>query len=81
MHLIDVAVPEFIASPPPEGTHPVELPDQCIVENEVISSDSEQGEETIRVLEVINLEEDFEVFDRSNPVESPITSLRPLPSA
>ena len=81
LHLIDIAVPGFITSPPPKGTHLVELLDQRTVEEEVISSDLEQGEETIRVLEVVDSEEDFEVFDRSNLAESPITSPRPLLSA
>ena len=34
----------------------------------------------VRVFEVIDLEEDFEVFDRPDPIESSDTTPRPLPS-
>lgn len=63
LHLIDIAILGFITGPPPEGTHRVELLNQHTVEEEVISLDSEQEEETIQVLEVVDLEEDFKVFD------------------
>jgi len=48
----------------------------------VISFDSTQEEEVVRVFEVVDSEEeDFEVFDRLDPVDSPTTSPRHLPSA
>lgn len=41
----------------------------------MISFDSTQEEEVVRVFEVVDSEEeDFEVFDRLDPVDSPTTS-------
>lgn len=81
LHSIEIEVPGFIIDPPPEGTHQVELPNQPTIEEKVIFSDSTQEEEAVRVFEVIYLEEEFEVFDRPDLVESSITTPRPLPSA
>ena len=74
-------MPGFVTGPPLEGTHQVELPDQYTVEEEVVFLDSEQGEETIWVLEVVDSKEDFEVFDRPNIAESLNLSPRSLPFA
>ena len=48
----------------------------------MISLDSTQEEEDVRVFEMLDSkEEDFEVFDRPYPIESQCTISRPLPSA
>ena len=48
----------------------------------MISLDSTQEEEAVRVFEMVDSEEeDFEVFDQPYPTESPCTISRPLPSA
>ena len=65
--LIDVAVPGFLTGPPLKGTQNVELTDHQIAkilqaEEEVILLDEKQ-EETVREPEVVDLEEDFSVFD------------------
>ena len=47
----------------------------------MISSDSTQEEEAVRVFEVVHSEEeDFEVYNQPNPVDSPTISLQHLPS-
>ena len=65
--LIDVVVPEFLTGPPLKGTQNVELTDHQIAkilqaEEEVILLDEKQ-EEIVREPEVVDLEEDFSVFD------------------
>jgi len=65
---------------PPKGTHQAKLPDQRATEEEVISSDSTQEEEAVRVFEVVDSkQEDFEVFDQLDPAESqaPLPGLYP----
>ena len=47
----------------------------------MISSDSVQEEEIVRVFEVVDLEKDFEVFDWPDLAESPNLNPRLLPSA
>jgi len=72
----------FLTGPSPEGTRQVELPNQrAVVKEKVISLDSTREEEADRVFEVVDLEEeDFEVFDRPGPTESPGTTSKPYPS-
>ena len=77
---INVAVLVFLVSPPPKGTHQVELPTQCITEEEVISLHLTLKEKTVKVIKVLDSEEDFEVFDQPNPTESPGAIFRHLPS-
>lgn len=50
----------FLTDLPPEGTHQAELPIQHIVKEEMTPVPKE---ERVRVIEVVDLEEDFEVFD------------------
>ena len=38
LHQINIAVPGFLTSPPPKGTHLIELPSQCSTEEEATSS-------------------------------------------
>ena len=77
LHQINVAIPRFLTSPPSEGTLQVELPTQCIAEEETTLA---QDEETVKVIEVVDSEEDFEVFDRPYPTESPGTTSGSLPT-
>ena len=78
---INITVPRFLASPPPEGTHQVELPTQSVTKEEATSSHLALEEETVRVIEVLDSEEDFEVFDQPLPIKSPGATFRHLPSA
>ena len=77
---INIVVPGFLASPLLEGTHQVELPTQCITEEKATSSHLAPKEETVRVIEVLNSEEDFEVFDQPFLTESPRATFSHLPS-
>ena len=38
-------------------------------------------EETVKIIEVVDSKEDFEVFDQPDSIESPSTNSRSLPSA
>ena len=78
---INITVPRFLTSPPPEGTHQVELPTQSVTKEEATSSHLALEEETVRVIEVLDSEEDFEVFDQPLPIKSPGATFRHLPSA
>ena len=85
MLLIDVAVLGFLTNLPPKGTHNVNLIDHQIakilqVEEEVISLDEEQ-EEHVREPKFVDLEKDFNVFDRPEFVESSSTNSRRQPTA
>ena len=60
---INIAVPGFLTSPPPKGTHQVELPTQSVIKEEATFSHSALEEETIRAIDVLDSKEDFEVFD------------------
>ena len=60
---INIVVPEFLGSPPPEGTQQVELPTQRVTREEAISSHPASKEETFRVIEVTDFEKDFKVFN------------------
>nr|POF00146.1 hypothetical protein CFP56_19102 [Quercus suber]POF09861.1 hypothetical protein CFP56_74020 [Quercus suber] len=57
---INIAIPVFLASLPPKVTHQVELPTQSVTKEEATSSHSTPDEEIVRVIEVLNFEEDFE---------------------
>ena len=59
--MINVAVLGFIAGPPLEGTQHIDLTNQQTANEEVILPDSKK-EEFVRELEVVDLEEDFDVF-------------------
>lgn len=78
---IHVVVPAFLTSPPPEGSHHAVLPVHHIVEDKATSPSSSQEEETIKIIEMVDSEGDFEVFDRTDPIDSPSTTSRPLPFA
>ena len=60
---INIAIPDFFASTPLEGTQLVELPFQHSAEEEATSSHPVL-EETAKVVEVLDSDEDFEVFDQ-----------------
>lgn len=64
--LIDIVVPGFIAGSLPKGTQHIYLTNLQAAEEELIPLDFEQEkqEETVRVLEAVDLEEDFNVFSR-----------------
>ena len=63
MHQINIAVLDFLGGPPPEGTQQVELSTQQVPGEEATSSDPALDEEVTKVIEVVDSEEDFEVFD------------------
>ena len=76
---IDIAVPRFLVGPPPKGTQDVVLTAQQVAEiiqakEEVISSDEVQQEHA-RELVIIDLKEDFKVFDQPNLAEYSEASL------
>ena len=71
----------FLASPPPEGTQQVELPIQLFTKEEATSSHPSPEEETIRIIEVVDFEEESEVFDQPLPTESLHATFFHLPSA
>ena len=81
LHQINIVVPGFLGGPPPVGTQPVELPTQRVSREEATSLYPAPEEEVTKVIEVVDSEEDFKVFDRSSPMESPHTSLSYLPFA
>ena len=81
MQQINIAVPRFLASPPLEGTEQVELPIQRVTKKEATSSHPTPEEEMTRIIEVVDSEEDFEVFDQPLPTESPRATFSHLPSA
>ena len=78
--MINVAVLGFIAGPPLEGTQHIDLTNQQTANEEVILPNSEK-EEFVRELEVVDLEEDFDVFSRPKFAESSSVSSRHLFSA
>lgn len=64
--LIDIVVLGFIAGSLRKGTQHIYLTNLQAAEEELIPLDFEQEkqEETVRVLEAVDLEEDFNVFSR-----------------
>ncbi|KAK9993813.1 hypothetical protein SO802_023516 [Lithocarpus litseifolius] len=72
--MINIAVPRFLVSPSPKGTQKIELPTQRVTGEEATSSHLTLEEETFRVSEVTDSEEDFEVLD-----QSPLPSLHTHP--
>ena len=60
---VNIVVPGFLVSTLPEGTQLVELPFQLSAEEEATSSHLVL-EETAKVVEVSDSEEEFEVFDQ-----------------
>lgn len=85
LHQINIAVPGFLNGPPPEGTHPVELPAQRASKEEAAPSSLAPEEEATKVIKVVDVGEDsykdFGVFDQSFPTESSPTTFSHLPSA
>ena len=60
---INITVPGFLVSPPPEDTQKIELPTQRVTGEEATSSHHALEEETFKLIEVTDFEEDFEVLD------------------
>ena len=78
LHQINVAIPGFLIGPPSEGIHPVALLVQHMAKEEATFSNSTQEGEVVKVIEVVDLEEGFKVFNRPYPIESPGNTSRPL---
>ena len=57
------------------------MPIQRVTKEEATSSHPAPEEETIRIIEVVDSEEDFKVFDQPFPTESLRASFSRLPSA
>ena len=74
-------MPRFLVSPPPKSTQKIELPTQRVTREEATSSHRALEEETFKLIEVTESEEDFEVLDQSPPAKSPHASFSYLPSA
>lgn len=77
---INIAVPGFLNSPPPKSTHQVKLPTQCATKEEATSSNLAQKEEAVKEIEVVDFEEDFEIFNRPHLTKPLGTPFRHLPS-
>ena len=60
---INITMPRFLASPPPKGTQQVELLIQRVTKEEATSSHPSPEEKTTKIIEVVDFEEDFKVFD------------------
>ena len=80
LNQINVAVPRFLIGPPLEGTHQAVLPVQSTIEEGATSLGSTQEEEVVKIIKMIDSEEDFEVFDQLDLIESPSTTSRFLPN-
>ena len=78
LHQINVAVLSFLTGPPPTGTQLVELPHQRSAKEEAISSHLVL-EEAIKVVEVLDSEEDLEAFNQPQSPESPGSIFSHLP--
>ena len=82
LHQINIVVPGFLTSPPPVGTHPVELPTQRAPEEEATSSNLTPEEEATRVIKVVDssedINEDFRVFNQPRSIESPGATFKHL---
>ena len=63
MQQINIVVPRFLVSPPLEGIQQVELPNQRVTKEKTTSSDPALEEETTKVIEVVDSEKEFEVFN------------------
>ena len=74
-------MPGFLASPPPEGTQQVELLIQHVTKEEATSSQPSPEEKTTKIIEVVDSEEDFKVFDQPLPTKSPRATFSHLPFA
>ena len=62
LHKINIIVPDFLVGPASEGTQLVELPSQHTAQEEATPSQP-PPEETTKIVEVSDSEEDFEVFN------------------
>lgn len=62
LHQINIAVPSFLFGPPLKGTHLIELPSQRSAKEKATSSHL-IPEEAAKVMELLDSEEDFQVFD------------------
>ena len=78
---INVAVLGFLTGPLLEGTHQAMLPVQLIAEERATSSGLAREEELVKIIEVTDSEEDFEVYDQPDLIKSLGTTSRPLSSA
>ena len=70
----------FLSGHPLAGTQLVKLPIQRAAK-EATSSHLLLEEEVTKIIEVVDSEEHFDVFDHPSPVESPCASFVYLPSA
>ena len=77
---VNIVVPGFLVSTLPEGTQLVELPFQLSAEEEAASSHLVL-EETAKVVEVSDSEEEFEVFDQLQAPKPSDVDFSHLPSA
>lgn len=80
-----MTIPGFLTGPPPKGTFKVELTAQQVaniirVKKEVVPSDKEP-EKPIQEPTFIDLEKDFEVFNRPDLAEHSKASSRPQSTA
>ena len=62
LHQINIVVLGFLIGPPSKGAHQIKLPFQLSAEEEVTSSHL-VPKEAIKVVEVLDSEDDFEAFD------------------
>ncbi|KAL0001256.1 hypothetical protein SO802_015037 [Lithocarpus litseifolius] len=74
---INIVVPGFLASTPPEGTQKVELPFQRTVEEEATPSQPTPNEKP-KVVELSDFEEDFKFFNQLQLPEPPIVDFNHL---
>ena len=80
LYQINIAIMGFLTCPLPEGTHQIELPSQRSAEEEATSSQL-VPKETIKVVEVLDSNEDFEAFDQPRSQESLGDTFSHLPLA
>jgi len=73
-------VPGFLIGLPPAGTQPIELPSQRSIE-EVATFSHLVLEEAVKVVEVLDSEEDFEAFNQPQSPDSPGATFSHLPPA
>ena len=84
LHLINIVVPGFLnLGLGPQGLLEVEPLLQYKVEDEATHSqpDTKEEEEKVDVVEVLDFEDDFEVFNRPQSLEAPTGDFSHLPSA
>ena len=77
---INIVVLGFLIGPLLEGTYQAMLPVQLVAEERATFSGLAREEELVKIIEVTDSEEDFEVFDQPDLTKSPGTTSRPLSS-